>query len=351
MTKISVQNIVQNHLYRRSLFSYLLYPLSLLYGILQAWRRKVHKKGYRSRCFVISIGNIVSGGSGKTPFTIFLANFLKQKDYKVAISHRGYKGSFEHSTVLISDRERIFFKAQLAGDEANLIAQKCSKIPVIAGKNRTKAIQLLESTFSDLQIIILDDSFQHLKVQHDFDILIFNSLGGIGNGFVLPAGILREPLSALRFSDCLIWQGREEPISNITNYQKPIFRTQYQISRIYDKLNKYIELEQFQQGKIALLSGIGLPASFENTVRSAGFDFVFHEKMPDHFDYQNQTFLPNLKAKLEKHNISYLFTTEKDAVKLINSDLPLFIVEISYQFTHFPEFETLLTKVLQNGIR
>jgi len=256
MTKISLQKIVQKHLYQKSLLSYLLYPLSILYGILQKGRRKVHKKGYRSRCFVISIGNIVSGGSGKTPFTIFLANYLKEKNYNVAISHRGYKGSFEHSTVLISDRDRIFPKAQLAGDEANLIAQKCPNIPVITGKNRTKAIQALESTFPDLQIIILDDSFQHLKVQHDFDFLIFNSIGGIGNGFVLPAGILREPLSAIRFSDCVIWQGSEEPISNITNFPKPIFRTQYQISRIYDKANKNIAWKRFQQGNIALLSGI-----------------------------------------------------------------------------------------------
>jgi tetraacyldisaccharide 4'-kinase len=348
--KISLQKIIQNHLYRKSIISFLLYPLSILYAILQIIRRKIHKKGYRSRSFVISVGNIVSGGSGKTPFTIFLANYLQEKGYKTAISHRGYKGSFEHSTVLISDRDKIFPKARLAGDEAHLIAQKCPDIPVVTGKNRTKAIQLLESAFLDLQIIILDDSFQHLKVRHDFDFLIFNSIGGIGNGFVLPAGILREPLSALQFSDCIVWQGQDEPLPKIKNYKKPIFRTHYTINKISNQSGESLSLEHFHKGNIALLSGIGLPASFENTVHAAGFKFVFHEKMPDHFDYQDKAFFSYLKEKLKQKKIDFLFTTEKDAVKLTQANLPLFVVEIGYHFAAFSEFETLISKTLKNGV-
>ena len=100
---------------------------------------------------------------------------------------------------MISDENQVLDLAKEAGDEAFLLASKLPGIPVIAGRNRKKAIQILEEKYPELEYIILDDSFQHLKVEHDLDFVVFNAIGGMGNGFVLPAGILRESISALKF--------------------------------------------------------------------------------------------------------------------------------------------------------
>ncbi|MDZ4183268.1 MAG: tetraacyldisaccharide 4'-kinase, partial [Candidatus Cloacimonadaceae bacterium] len=108
---------INQHLLKRSGLSYLLSPLSYLFAIIQTRRRKLLRKGsYRPPCAVISIGNITSGGSGKTPLTIHLAKALAEKGFKVAVSHRGYKGAFEHSPHLISDESSLLYPPNQCGD-------------------------------------------------------------------------------------------------------------------------------------------------------------------------------------------------------------------------------------------
>ena len=135
-----MQKFIENHLYKRSILSYLLFPISIKYSILQKCRRRFYQVFssliYKSKIKVISIGNIVSGGSGKTPFTIFLTRYLQEKGFRVAVSHRGYKGKFEKKNILISDRNNIFDSARDAGDEAYLLASKLKGIPVIVGRDQ-----------------------------------------------------------------------------------------------------------------------------------------------------------------------------------------------------------------------
>ena len=109
-----MQNLIEKNLYNKSLLSFLLWPLSMIYSAILILRRKLHSGGYRSRCKIISVGNIVSGGSGKTPVTIFLAKHLQKRGKKVAISHRGYKGKFENENKLISDEKEVFNFSQKA---------------------------------------------------------------------------------------------------------------------------------------------------------------------------------------------------------------------------------------------
>ena len=323
-----MQKLIEKNLYKKSLLSYLLWPLSLVYSCVLVLRRKLYSNGYRSRCQIISVGNIVSGGSGKTPVTIFLAKHLQKQGKKVAVSHRGYKGKFEKENKLISDEIEVFDFAKDAGDEAFLLATKLPGIPVIAGRNRKKSIRILEEKHPDLEYIILDDSFQHLKVQHDLDFVVFNALGGVGNGFVLPAGILREPLAALIYSDYIVINGKGEIPVKIQKYKKPILRGDYQIKRFSD-LNGN---EMQPTGKLALLSGIGLPKSFENTILKAGLYFEKHFRFPDHYDFQNSEIIKQISADVKLEKIDYLLTTEKDFAKLqfIEHNLPLAIVEMEF---------------------
>lgn len=323
-----MQKLIEQNLYKKSLLSCLLWPLSVVYSCVLIIRRKLHSGAYRSRCKIISVGNIVSGGSGKTPVTIYLAKHLQQQGKMVAVSHRGYKGNFETENKLISDENMIYNFAKDAGDETFLLASKLLGIPIIAGRNRKKSIQILEKKYPDLEYIILDDSFQHLKVQHDLDFVIFNSIGGYGNGFVLPAGILREPLSAIKYADYIVWNGNGEIPARFLNYNKPVLQGNYRIKRITGIDGNVIK----PKGKCALLSGIGLPKSFENTVHQADINFNKHFRFPDHYDFKNQEILKQIAADVKLEKIDYLLTTEKDFAKLqfIEHDLPLAIVEVEF---------------------
>jgi len=323
-----MQKLIEKNLYKKSLLSFLLWPLSVVYSLFLIARRKLCSDGYRSRCRIISVGNIVSGGSGKTPVTIFLAKYLQKRGKKVAVSHRGYKGKFEKENKLISNENQIFDFAKEAGDEAFLLASKLSGIPVIAGRNRKKSIQILEEKYPDLEYIILDDSFQHLKVQHDLDFVVFNSIGKIGNGFVLPAGILREPLAALKFTNYIVWNGKGQIPPKIQQFKKPVLKGNYQITRISDLSGDVLNIS----GRSALLSGIGLPSSFENTIEQAGINFEKHYRFPDHYDFQNKEILKQIADEVKLEKIEFLLTTEKDFAKLrfIEHNLPLAIVEVEF---------------------
>jgi tetraacyldisaccharide 4'-kinase len=323
-----MQKFIENHLYNRSIISYLLLPFGILNALIQVIRRWIfenfHFLRYKPAVKIISVGNIVSGGSGKTPVTIWIAKKMNKQGYNVAVSHRGYKGKFEKEVQIISDQYQIDKKAAQAGDEAFMLTQKLSGIPIVVGKNRRKAIKLLLSTFPELDYIILDDSFQHLKVEHDIDILVFNTVGGIGNGFVLPAGILREPINSVKKADYLVINGGGR-IAVLDDFNIPQISARYEIEKFITPFGEEISAHQLRTSKIALLSAIGLPASFESTIKASELDFLYHLALPDHFNYDNNW--ERIKTALSGYD--YVLTTEKDYAKLqfIPHNLPLVIVQ------------------------
>jgi len=346
---VKLQNFISDNLYKRSLISVLLLPIGMLYAGLQILFRNLYRKkifrSFHSKIKIISVGNIVSGGSGKTPFTIFLAKYLVNNGKKVAISHRGYKGDYENSVTLISDFKEIYPYAKHAGDESFLIAQKARGIPVISGRDRKLAIKILEKKFPDLEFIILDDSFQHHRVSRDYDFVIFNKIGGIGNRMVLPAGILREPISALKYSDFIIYRGSDKIPKYLQKFNKPILIGYYKISKIYNRKFESFEPSDLKNKRIALLSGIGLPESFENTIKNADLIFVHHFKMPDHYDFKDISIFYQIKSELTSMKLDAILTTEKDFSKLQFLPiigLPLYVVAIDFTLDNINFFTELL---------
>ncbi len=271
---------------------------------------------------MVSIGNIVSGGSGKTPFTIHLAGSLQAAGYKVGISHRGYKGRLENTPTLISDRNGILFGVEEAGDEAQLIANRLPGIPVVVGKRRAAAVSLLLAHYPDLEAVLLDDAFQHLSIARDLDMVCFDAETGCGNGRLLPAGYLREPLSALNAASMLAVI-HKRPCSWAeanggcwAGFPQPLVHCKLQAR---DGITAEGEVEQtssLKGEKLLLISGIADPDSFEETVKALGLDWLHHFRFADHHAFSNSEEVRRMKRLAQKYGVGKLLCTEKDLAKL-----------------------------------
>ena len=320
-------SFIDRHLKERTIVSLLLSPFSFIYLIIMSIRRWLYDVipflSYKSKFKVISIGNITTGGTGKTPFVLYLANKLKQEGYKVAIVLRGYKGAFEYKTALIADEEKVYDIAKIAGDEAILYTDNLKNTPVCVGKNRVKSVQLLEEMFPELDCVILDDGFQYLRIRQDTKYCVFSTDKPIGNGFCLPAGILREGCSSLKYVDVFVVNGEFDATSTrygdvkiatmFEKYGKQVLYGDYAINEIIDFNGKVFCVDELKEKNLMLLSGIGTPKSFENTVEKAGLCFERHLCLDDHFEY-NQVFIDAYKDVFGKYD--YVLTTEKDFTKL-----------------------------------
>ncbi len=341
------QEFIKKNLYNRTVLSYLLLPLSGLYSFAQIVHRnhyKIFKPQRQSENVqVVSVGNITAGGSGKTPFTIFLAELLMKNKVKTAVCLRGYKGDFEESNRIISSYDRIYEIAGKAGDEAQLLASKLPGVPIAVGRNRALSVNLLVNEFKDLDVIILDDAFQHLKVHQDHRIVLFNKSAGLGNGFVIPAGILREPLSALKDADFFVCNGGD--IKGLPGNKKT-YTGKYVIDTIYNLNGEEVKQDDLQGKSIGLLSGLGFPESFEKTVNDACFTFNHHFRYPDHFNYTSDT-MDSIRKEMTAKGLEIILTTEKDYTKLSllksSIDFPVYVVAIKYAVAGAEEILRIVT--------
>ncbi|MEA2104645.1 MAG: tetraacyldisaccharide 4'-kinase [Candidatus Cloacimonadota bacterium] len=317
------RNFIQEHWDNRSLTSFLLLPFALFYSLIQYLRRSLFSAGvlssYQSKSKIISVGNLGIGGNGKTPFTIYLAKYLQAKGNSVSVSHRGYKGEYENSIKIISDENGMKKIAENAGDEPQVIAENLSGISVIVGKDRTKAIKLLEEKIRP-DYVILDDSFQHLKIKRDIDFVLFDAKNPLGNGFTIPAGKLREPKSTLKHADFLVFNNCPENYQIpkwAIKYKKPIIKTIYKLSHFIEfSSKKNVKPETLQAQKVFLLSGIGTPNSFEKSIENTGIIFSEHFVFPDHYAFDQDKDIQPIIEKAIRQNVAVIITTEKDYVKL-----------------------------------
>lgn len=346
-----IHSFIKNHWEKRSLLSFLFLPIAIIFSLISKIRRLLFRlkifKSYISKSKIISVGNLAVGGSGKTPFTIFLAKFLQSKGKKVAVSHRGYKGKFEKQIKLISDENSIFDFAKDAGDEPFMMAKNLSGIPVVVGKNRKQAIEILEKKCAP-DFIILDDSFQNFSVKHNIDFLLFNAENPFGNRFVIPSGMLREEINSIKFADILILNNSNKNFEipqKIIKFQKPIFQTEYKIQNFVNfHTNDKNEAKYFLKKNLFLISGIGNPKSFENSIKNQKIHFSHHFIFPDHhkFDYEKE--IKPIIQKAIAEGIDAIITTEKDFVKLkdlSSSAIEFYFAKLNVKIKNMNEFEKI----------
>ncbi|MXP66284.1 tetraacyldisaccharide 4'-kinase [Pantoea sp. Nvir] len=282
----------------RSVLWLLLWPLSILYGTVSTLIRLIYQHGWqkswRAPVPVIVVGNITTGGNGKTPVVIWLVQQLHRRGLKVGVVSRGYGGKSEHYPLLVSTKTLT----EQVGDEPILISQRTGA-PVAVAPKRCDAVELLLSS-QEIDIIVTDDGLQHYALQRDREIVVVDGLRRFGNGWWLPAGPMRERASRLHQVDAVIVNGGITANGEIAMSLRP---------------SAAINLQTYQTAplstlkRVVAIAGIGYPPHFFNMLKQHGVIPVAEIAFADHHIYNEHELISLLSEE------QILLMTEKDAVK------------------------------------
>ena len=299
---------------------WLLLPLAWAYGALIAVRAAAYQRGWlatwRAPVPVWVVGNVVAGGAGKTPTTVALVQHLQSRGIAVGVVSRGWGRKNARTDacheVMASDAP------ERSGDEPLLI-RRATGAPVFVARNRPLAVRALLAAYPATQIVLCDDGLQHLALERDLEIVVFDERGA-GNGWLLPAGPLREPWprrlgNLRRDSPREVAAGVSPPITSLVLHtgSEPAFPGGFRAQR---RLTDYavasdgsrVPLATLQGKPLHALAGIARPEAFFAMLRAAGLTLERTESLPDHYDFDSYT--------APFHAGPALICTEKDAVKL-----------------------------------
>jgi tetraacyldisaccharide 4'-kinase len=292
------------------------------------WRLPLFRRNAAAGIRVISVGNLTVGGNAKTPFTLYLARKLVEQGISTAIVSRGYGGSLgSGAAVLVSDGRTVRLSPEQAGDEAVMMARTFDG-PVAIARRRIDAINLLRG-LGPLDAVVLDDAFQHLRLARDVDLLLVNAERGLGNGWVLPAGPMREGIGAVARADAVVM------LASRSGLQPPL--TRQQVARlkpialmrgllepralVYPETGRWREAPAQSLGgrRILAVSALADPRSFYAMLRELEADLVGVLEYPDHYQYTASDWQSIWRAAA---TADLVVTTEKDLVKLERFPFP-----------------------------
>lgn len=304
--------------------------LSALYALLLSLRDLSFRAGWREvyhcRLPVVAVGNLVAGGTGKTPLVDLLVRYATGKGLRVAVVSRGYGGTFRGKVGLVSLGQGLLMSAEQAGDEPCLLARRNPGALVLIAARRRHALEYLEARqLADL--VILDDAFQHRQVARDLNLLLLDAARPFGNGLLLPAGILREPVTAGRRADLVVLSGSVQESAPIFA-AKPQLRLQTTLAaEVTDLRGETALLVDFRGRKIFAFAGIARPERFFSALAACGIGPLEKLALTDHVRYSaRQIAAINAAAR----GAEVMLTTEKDAMKLSAAALvlPCFVVAL-----------------------
>ena len=300
---------------------------SFLYGVgvrfrLAAYNRRLFKRRSLPG-FVVSIGNLTTGGTGKTPAVVMLAKWAQGEGYRVAVLSRGYGGQYKGGILEVSDGNRIKADPQQTGDEPYLLARKLSGIPVIISRRRFLGGLFAHGKFGT-DFFILDDGFQHLELKRDLNLALIDATDPFGNGHLLPWGPLRESVGQLARADALILTrfNRNGSGDSPPGFLKgkfpgaPIFCADHLPSSIvFPYLDKVHEPGLLRGKRVLAFAGIARPEVFKDTLMRLGADLVYFRGFRDHYQFKQDEIRALIQMK-ERFGAQYLLTTEKDWVRM-----------------------------------
>lgn len=333
--------------------SLILPPLSFLYSAVTRTRLSLYRRGtFHSTKLdrpVISVGNITTGGTGKTPLVEWVARTVAVAGQKVCILTRGYGRDNPERMVIVSDGNKVTVMPSEAGDEPFLLATNLLGVAaVISNADRVAAGHKAIKQF-DTDCFVLDDGFQHLRLERDLNIVTIDATNPWGGGHLLPYGHLREPLSGLSRADCIVIT-RTDQVNDTQNLHDeirrharnvPIFESRMRTSRI-------TPLHQSPDAlvpPVAAFCAVGNPRSFFNAIDHQS---VLQKTFPDHHRY-SQRDIDSLIEEARRTGANSLITTAKDAVKLrsLTFSLPCYVLEIEPQIENADDLIGLIRSVLR----
>lgn len=335
--------------------SLLLPPLSAVFSAITRTRNALYERGtFRSAKLdrpVISVGNITTGGTGKTPLVEFVARTIAEQEKRVCILTRGYGRKDSKQRIIVSDGSSVFSNPSEAGDEPYLLALNLPGVAVISDANRTSAGQGAIKHLRT-ECFVLDDGFQHRQLARDLDIVTIDAMNPLGGGELLPFGRLREPLEGLKRASCLVLT-RCDQVRDVSDTlrklaelsgDRPIFKSHMKTARVV-ALN---EAPDEVPRKLATFCAVGNPESFVDSVRQQGHDIVFKTSFRDHHIY-TQADVDKIVLDARGAGAECLITTAKDAVKLTDLviGLPCYSLEIEIEIENADKFRSLITNVLK----
>lgn len=336
----------------KSLLMIFLLPLSYIVSILIKIRYLFYFLGifpsYRPVAKVISIGNLTVGGSGKTPVTKKVTEFILTLNRKPVILSRGYKRFLKEQSmdvpIVVSNNDEIITDVRYSGDEPYLLARNLKNVPVIVGSKRDVTARLAISEFNP-DTLILDDGFQHLRIEKDINILLVDGEKAFGNNNVIPAGTLREPISRIKKADIVLIKNKEKAKDEFLNLfkNKKTFSFDYKPICLINKKGEEKPLLELKEKSVLIFSALANPASFKNTIQSLGANIFEEITFPDHHWFATRD-LFDIKEK--QGAVDYVVTTEKDFVRFsYMDDLPEIYylkIDVNIDDDFYKEIENIL---------
>ena len=295
-----LETLIEKVWYSKNIFSLLLSPLSLIYISIIYLRHTLYRLGLISITKInvptIVIGNIVAGGTGKTPLVIWLAKYFKDKGFLPGIVSRGYGGTYLSNIELVKPTSNPL----LVGDEPVIIARN-TNCPVVVAKKRAKGAKELVEKYN-CNIILCDDGMQHYSLARDIEIAVIDGQRRFGNNYCFPAGPLREPKSRIFKADLIVSKYNARTCEHKMDY------TYKQLVSL-NELSKTIPISGLYGMTVHAIAGINNPDHFFSYLRSHKLELIIH-KFPDHYSYTEDDvkFDDNFPVVM----------TEKDAVKCLN---------------------------------
>lgn len=292
-------------------FRYLLWPLSVKYGLIMELRSYLYRKGvfkvHHYNTPIISVGNITAGGTGKSPFTLFLAERFINSGKKIAIVSRGY-GRKSKGFIMVSDGKSFSADPAIHGDEPTLMARRLPEAIIAVSEKRYLAIEYILQNY-DVDIFLLDDGFQHHAVSRDLDIVLLREWSTPESSFVLPAGHLREFKSNINRADLILnTGGREIAVSD--------FNCTFESEQVVDAdFTIQGKLSDYSGQDCVAFAAIAKPQLFQASLEKAELNLKKMISFKDHH-YLTDTEFESIINVCIKNNCSYLFCTEKDLIKI-----------------------------------
>ena len=330
-------------------------PLSWLYGVAVRVRNALYSAGMlkvkRLPCSVVSVGNIVAGGTGKTPAVMWIAKHLQTEGHPVAVLLRGYRRQYRTSTTVVSDGVQILGSIEECGDEAMMIARAVPGCIVIVGKDRYAAgCAAIRMMGVSTGMLILDDGFQHRRLNRDLDIVTLDSTQPLGTGKFLPAGTLREPAAVLKRADIVFLTRTDQQLAPALKSTEPsapkssvlegivdsdkIVESRHCPTALYElKSGQPAPLDRLCGQRLLAVCGIGAPGAFAETLRQLGANQVILLAFPDHHRYSSEDYR-RIRIRSDEIGADMIVTTEKDAERMTGFEgLQCFVLAVALEIT------------------